>query len=143
MGRAGNSARGRGPGAASTHGGSRPQGSEAAAGGGVRAQRGAGPARRRAGIAAAPGAAVGDRPMARGTVRLAPRPARTRAGAAALTACRRPAPPYNAALQSGIRGAVAQLGERRVRNAKVGSSILLRSTKISAGRATVIRGLFL
>jgi hypothetical protein len=26
-------------------------------------------------------------------------------------------------------GAVAQLGERRVRNAKVGSSILLRSTK--------------
>ena len=28
------------------------------------------------------------------------------------------------------RGAVAQLGERRVRNAKVGSSILLRSTKI-------------
>ena len=26
------------------------------------------------------------------------------------------------------RGAVAQLGERRVRNAKVGSSILLRST---------------
>jgi hypothetical protein len=29
-------------------------------------------------------------------------------------------------------GAVAQLGERRVRNAKVGSSILLRSTKFSA-----------
>ena len=28
-----------------------------------------------------------------------------------------------------IFGAVAQLGERRVRNAKVGSSILLRSTK--------------
>jgi hypothetical protein len=28
-------------------------------------------------------------------------------------------------------GAVAQLGERRVRNAKVGSSILLRSTKFS------------
>lgn len=27
-------------------------------------------------------------------------------------------------------GAVAQLGERRVRNAKVGSSILLRSTNI-------------
>ena len=27
------------------------------------------------------------------------------------------------------QGAVAQLGERRVRNAKVGSSILLRSTK--------------
>ena len=27
-------------------------------------------------------------------------------------------------------GAVAQLGERRVRNAKVGSSILLRSTTI-------------
>ncbi len=33
-------------------------------------------------------------------------------------------PPYTARL----RGAVAQLGERRVRNAKVGSSILLRST---------------
>ena len=28
-------------------------------------------------------------------------------------------------------GAVAQLGERRVRNAKVGSSILLGSTKIT------------
>ncbi len=28
-----------------------------------------------------------------------------------------------------VCGAVAQLGERRVRNAKVGSSILLRSTK--------------
>ncbi len=28
-----------------------------------------------------------------------------------------------------IRGAVAQLGERRVRNAEVGSSILLGSTK--------------
>ena len=28
-----------------------------------------------------------------------------------------------------IEGAVAQLGERRVRNAKVGSSILLRSTR--------------
>jgi hypothetical protein len=27
-----------------------------------------------------------------------------------------------------VNGAVAQLGERRVRNAKVGSSILLRST---------------
>ena len=27
-------------------------------------------------------------------------------------------------------GAVAQLGERRVRNAKVGSSILLRSTNL-------------
>ncbi len=30
-------------------------------------------------------------------------------------------------------GAVAQLGERRVRNAKVGSSILLRSTIFSPG----------
>ena len=31
------------------------------------------------------------------------------------------------------RGAVAQLGERRVRNAKVGSSILLGSTKFLEG----------
>ena len=35
----------------------------------------------------------------------------------------------NAAVHS--IGAVAQLGERRVRNAKVGSSILLGSTKIN------------
>jgi hypothetical protein len=34
-------------------------------------------------------------------------------------------------LHSSGSGAVAQLGERRVRNAKVGSSILLRSTKNS------------
>src|SRR5207342_990162 len=33
---------------------------------------------------------------------------------------------------STLRGAVAQLGERRVRNAKVGSSILLRSTNKSS-----------
>lgn len=33
------------------------------------------------------------------------------------------------------RGAVAQLGERRVRNAKVGSSILLRSTIFASSRA--------
>src|SRR5690554_1809295 len=33
-------------------------------------------------------------------------------------------------LECAFFGAVAQLGERRVRNAKVGSSILLRSTKI-------------
>ncbi len=31
-------------------------------------------------------------------------------------------------MMRGSDGAVAQLGERRVRNAKVGSSILLRST---------------
>ena len=34
-----------------------------------------------------------------------------------------------------LRGAVAQLGERRVRNAKVGSSILLRSTTYSKARS--------
>jgi hypothetical protein len=34
-------------------------------------------------------------------------------------------------IASELVGAVAQLGERRVRNAKVGSSILLRSTKNS------------
>jgi hypothetical protein len=34
-------------------------------------------------------------------------------------------------LESFHVGGVAQLGERRVRNAKVGSSILLLSTKIS------------
>ncbi len=39
-------------------------------------------------------------------------------GCASLLGCRLIAP----------RGAVAQLGERRVRNAKVGSSILLGST---------------
>gem|GEM_PF-4562473 len=33
------------------------------------------------------------------------------------------------------RGEIAQLGERRVRNAKVGSSILLRSTKRIKGLA--------
>ena len=33
-----------------------------------------------------------------------------------------------------LRGAVAQLGERRVRNAKVGSSILLGSTSLLFGR---------
>ena len=32
-------------------------------------------------------------------------------------------------LESFVVGGVAQLGERRVRNAKVGSSILLSSTK--------------
>ena len=32
-----------------------------------------------------------------------------------------------------LHGAVAQLGERRVRNAKVGSSILLGSTKLPVG----------
>jgi hypothetical protein len=40
----------------------------------------------------------------------------------------------------GLDGAVAQLGERRVRNAKVGSSILLRSTKIQ--RPTVLSWAF-
>ena len=39
------------------------------------------------------------------------------------------------------RGGVAQLGERRVRNAKVGSSILLLSTNIS--RPTVLSWAFL
>jgi hypothetical protein len=34
-------------------------------------------------------------------------------------------------------GAVAQLGERRVRNAKVGSSSLLRSTKIFCGNSAL------
>jgi hypothetical protein len=35
----------------------------------------------------------------------------------------------NLVLESFVVGGVAQLGERRVRNAKVGSSILLLSTK--------------
>ena len=35
-----------------------------------------------------------------------------------------------------MHGAVAQLGERRVRNAKVGSSILLRSTSIQNSTLT-------
>ncbi len=43
-------------------------------------------------------------------------------------------PRWEAAGKSGnmrtLHGVVAQLGERRVRNAKVGSSILLHSTKI-------------
>src|SRR5690606_31267707 len=50
---------------------------------------------------------------------------------------------YNARLSghpARERGAVAQLGERRVRNAKVGSSILLRSTK--SLKASLRRGLF-
>ena len=34
-------------------------------------------------------------------------------------------------MQDKYHGAVAQLGERRVRNAKVGSSILLGSTNIN------------
>lgn len=38
----------------------------------------------------------------------------------------------NSAMLGSPCGAVAQLGERRVRNAKVGSSILLRSTKSSS-----------
>ena len=38
--------------------------------------------------------------------------------------------PPDRQLEFALRGAVAQLGERRVRNAKVGSSILLRSTII-------------
>lgn len=42
----------------------------------------------------------------------------------------------NSAMLGSPRGAVAQLGERRVRNAKVGSSILLRSTTIQ--RPTVL-----
>jgi hypothetical protein len=37
-------------------------------------------------------------------------------------------------------GAVAQLGERRVRNAKVGSSILLRSTKFLATPTEICTG---
>ncbi len=40
-----------------------------------------------------------------------------------------------------LDGAVAQLGERRVRNAKVGSSILLGSTKYES--PTVISWVFL
>ena len=40
------------------------------------------------------------------------------------------------------RGAVAQLGERRVRNAKVGSSILLRSTTDSKQKTARKRGFF-
>lgn len=42
--------------------------------------------------------------------------------------CRRLAAPGKIAIIRASCGAVAQLGERRVRNAKVGSSILLRST---------------
>ena len=42
--------------------------------------------------------------------------------------CRLIKQPYLAYIN---RGAVAQLGERRVRNAKVGSSILLGSTKFN------------
>ncbi|CAG9239446.1 hypothetical protein BCAR13_890037 [Paraburkholderia caribensis] len=41
-------------------------------------------------------------------------------------------------LESFGRGAVAQLGERRVRNAKVGSSILLRSTIQIKGLAAML-----
>ena len=41
----------------------------------------------------------------------------------------------NSAMLGSPCGAVAQLGERRVRNAKVGSSILLRSTKSSSKEA--------
>jgi hypothetical protein len=37
-------------------------------------------------------------------------------------------------LESLHDGGVAQLGERRVRNAKVGSSILLLSTKLKSGK---------
>ena len=48
-------------------------------------------------------------------------------------------------LESFHRGAVAQLGERRVRNAKVVSSILIRSTNsfCQNPRGTRLRGFFI
>src|SRR5690606_7313225 len=54
--------------------------------------------------------------------------------------------PYNARLPApagaGQRGAVAQLGERRVRNAKVEGSIPFRSTTIENGKARRCRAFF-
>src|SRR5262245_56863964 len=50
-------------------------------------------------------------------------------GLGLLTGCCRPPPRVKSRL---LRGVVAQLGERGVRNAEVGSSILLHSTSFSS-----------
>lgn len=48
------------------------------------------------------------------------------------------ASPADCKYSIGLHGAVAQLGERRVRNAKVGSSILLRSTRMHGVESMIL-----
>jgi ribonuclease D len=104
----------------------RPPGLQTPAAGGGRTQRRTGPTRRRPGLAALDRSPAGRRGLARGAVRLAPRPARNPIGAIAHDDWR---PLIGLRiLATSSRGAVAQLGERHVRIVEVRGSIPLRST---------------
>ena len=122
---------GRGRRAARARRGPRQGGPAQAAGRRIRTQRRTRPARRHPRLASLAGSPARRPRLARRPRRLAPRRAGTAPGAAAglarlATVTGRP---YNRARSCFVfRGAVAQLGERHVRNVEVVSSILIRST---------------